>query len=146
MIYTIALQYGCVSSALFHGINFTACSVLATEGGLTVYAAEGMDECPGPTAAWHWGTDSPSLWGTLPLLCPTHWTIDLRHPHVRYTNTAQVSTDSSRVQWTQYLTTSCMQTFICLTALSKEWVTGEVKAENVFNVTSKNSSSILVNP
>ncbi len=51
---------------------FTACSVLAIEGGLTVYGVEGMDGCPGPTAAWRWGTDSPSLWGTLLLLCPTH--------------------------------------------------------------------------
>lgn len=69
-----------ISSSVGYGNHFTACCVLATEGRLTVCGAEGMDGCPGPTAAWRWGTDSPSLWGTLLLLCPTHWTIDLRLP------------------------------------------------------------------
>lgn len=118
----------CISSAVLYGNNFTACSVLAIDGGLTVYGVEGMDGCPGPTAAWRWGTDSPSLWGTLLLLCPTHWTIDLRLPRLRCANPAQVSTDPSRAQWTQYLTASRMQTFICCQSMSNF---GEVKVWNV---------------
>lgn len=125
-----------ISSAILYGNNFTACSVLAIEGGLTVYGVEGMDGCPGPTAAWRWGTDSPSLWGTLLLLCPAHWTIDLRLTRLRCTNTGQVSTDSSRAEWTQYLTTPHMQTLIWLTPV-KEWVIEEVKVQNDISVTSK---------
>lgn len=86
---------------------------------LTVYGAEGMDGCLGPTAAWCWGTGSLSVWGTLLLLCPTHYTIDLRLPHVRCTNAAQVNTDSRSALWTQCLTAFHMQTLICLAALSK---------------------------
>lgn len=80
---------------------FAACSVLGTVC---------MDGCPGPTAARRWGTDSPSLWGTLPLLCLTHWTIDVELRHVRYTGTAQVSTDLRRARWTRYLTSLVLST------------------------------------
>lgn len=73
----------CCYTAVINWNHFPVCNVLAAKGGLTVCGAKGMDGCPGHTAAWRWGTDSPSLWGTLPLLCPKHWTIDLQLRHLR---------------------------------------------------------------
>lgn len=71
--------------------------------------AEGVDGCPGPTAAWHRGTENPSVWGTLHLLCSAHSTIDMRLPFVLSTKTIQVSPDRSRTPWTQYLTAAHVQ-------------------------------------
>lgn len=127
---TLHCRSSSISSSGLCRNHFTACSVLDIEEGLTVYGAEGMDGCLGPTAAWRWGTGSLSVWDTLLLLCPTHWTIDLRLPHVHCANTAQVYTDSSSTLWTQYLTTSHMQTFICLAVLSKH----EFWAYNYHNI------------
>lgn len=66
--------------------------------------AEGMDGCPGPTAAWHGGTENPSVWGTLHLLCAAHSPIDMRLPFVLSTKTIQVSPDCCSRLPTQYLT------------------------------------------
>lgn len=90
------------SRCIVYGNVGTACNVLDIDEGLTVYEWEkGKDGCLGPTAAWCWGTDSPSLSGTLLLLCPTHRSIDLRLAHLLCISMAQVSTDSSSAQWTQ---------------------------------------------
>lgn len=69
--------------------------------------AEGMEGCPGPTAAWHGSTENPSVRGTLHLLCSAHSTIDMRLPFVLSTKTIQVSPDRSRR--TQYLTAARVQ-------------------------------------
>lgn len=68
-----------------------------------------MEGCPGPTAAWHGGTENPSVWGTLHLLCSAHSTIDMRLPFVLSTKTIQVSPDRSRSPRTQYLTAAHVQ-------------------------------------
>lgn len=66
--------------------------------------AEGMDGCPGPTAAWHGGTENPSVWGTLHLLCAAHSPIDMSLRFVLSTKTIQVSPDCCSRLPTQYLT------------------------------------------
>lgn len=52
----------CKEKKLWHCINSLQCFA---HWGWT--GAEGVDGCPGPTAAWHRGTENPSVWGTLHL-------------------------------------------------------------------------------
>lgn len=68
--------------------------------------AEGMDGCPGPTAARRRGTEHPSVWGTLHLLCPAHSPFDTTLPFVLSAETIQVSPDGSSRLPTQHLTAS----------------------------------------
>lgn len=79
----------CKEKKVWHCINSLQCFA---HWGWT--GAEGVDGCPGPTAAWHRGTENPSVWGTLHLLCSAHSTIDMRLPFVLSTKTIQVSPDS----------------------------------------------------
>ncbi|TNM88372.1 hypothetical protein fugu_004626 [Takifugu bimaculatus] len=102
-----------------------------------------MEGCPGPTAAWHGGTENPSVWGTLHLLCSAHSTIDMRLPFVLSTKTIQVSPDRSRSPQTQYLTAAHVQ--MCREQKSLRRTQQPVRT-CVETQVSCNSCSVLGNP